>query len=128
RSYTCKAAEYFDGYTWCERTQRRSAAAGGGSLSSAIMHDGDGTAIYLMAKVAPVSVDRNAAQKEIEDLSRQLKERPTKVDWVPARAGAPPSVIALWGRLELRKLRQEDIEIVADGDDPRAGVLVDSLG
>ena len=34
------------------------------------MHAGDGTAVYLMAKVAPLSINRSAIQKEIDDLSK----------------------------------------------------------
>jgi tetratricopeptide (TPR) repeat protein len=128
RSYTCKPSNYFEGYTWCQRTQPRSTSAGGGSLASTIMHAGDGTAVYLMAKVAPLSINRSAVQKEIDDLSKEIKERPAKVEWVPARPGAAPSVIALWGRVELRKLTSYEVEIVADGEDPNTGVLVDSLG
>src|SRR5205085_1425670 len=107
-------------YTWCERTQPRRPADGGGSLSTTIMHAADGTAAYLMAKVAPIKVDRAAAQKEIEDLSKQMNEQPVKVEWLPARAGVPPSVIALWGQVELRQLKADEAEIVADGDNPNA--------
>src|SRR5262249_59744085 len=108
----CKESQYFEGYTWCERTQPR--RTGGGSLSSTIMHAGDGTTVYLVAKHAQISVDRAAAQKEIDDLSKAMNERPTKVEWVPARAGLPPSVIAAWGRVELRKLSAQDAEMVDD--------------
>src|SRR5205085_2469566 len=68
RSYKCKPSEYFQGYTWCDRTQPR--RTGGGSLASTIMHAEDGTAVYLMAKHAPIAIDRAAVQKEIEDLSK----------------------------------------------------------
>lgn len=128
RSYICKPSEYLEGFTWCERTQPRRTSAGGGSLSSTIMHAQDGTAVYLMAKVEPMSIDRSAVQNEIENLSKEFKERPTKVEWVPPRPGVPPSVIAYWGRIELRKLKPYEVETVADGDNSSMGVLVDSLG
>jgi tetratricopeptide (TPR) repeat protein len=127
RSYRCKPSGYFEGYTWCERTQPRRAAEGGGSLASAIMHAADGTAVYLMARIAPVSIDRTAAQKEIEELSSKMNERPAKVEWFPGRAGIAPSVIALWGEVELRQLTPDEAETVAN-DDTDIGVIVDSAG
>jgi TolA-binding protein len=129
RSYQCKPSDYFEGYTWCERTQPRRPADGGGSLSSTIMHAEDGTAVLLMERIAPVSIDRAAAQKEIDELSRKMSERPAKVEWFPARAGIAASVIALWGEIELRQLPPDDAEIIAQGDTlPNMGVIVDSLG
>src|SRR5438105_8357205 len=77
RSYKCKPSEYFQGYTWCDRMQPRS--TGGGSLTSTIMHAEDGTSAYLMAKTAPISIDRAAVQKEIDDLPKAMNERPTRV-------------------------------------------------
>jgi tetratricopeptide (TPR) repeat protein len=57
-----------------------------------------------------------------------MKERPTKIEWLPQGTGIPASVIALWGKIELRQLDQNDIATLAEGDSPRRGVLVDFLG
>src|SRR5262245_38679805 len=126
RSYKCERSERFKDYTWCERTQPR--RTGGGSLATTIMHAEDGTAVYLMAKHAPIAVDRASVQRAIDDLSRTMNERPTKVEWVPARPGLPPSVIAAWGRVELRKLRPDEVETISDDDNLHLGVVVDSSG
>src|SRR5262245_30717353 len=121
RSYKCGPIKDFKDYTWCERKQPR--RTGGGSLETTIMHAEDGTAVYLDAMHAPIAVDRASAQKEIEDLSKAMNERPTRVEWVPAKAGVSASVIATWGRVELRKLEAPWIEMAVDNDIPGAIVI-----
>jgi tetratricopeptide (TPR) repeat protein len=128
RSYSCKPSEQFEDYTLCERTQPRNTSAGRATYSSRIVHDEDGTAIDIAAKLAPVSITRNDVQKEIDDLSKTINERPAKIEWVPARAGVPASVIVVWGRVELRRLKSDDVEEVANGYGNGLGVLVDPLG
>jgi hypothetical protein len=112
RAYSCTPSSNFEGYSWCQREQRR----GNSTLSTTIMYDEkSSTTIYLMANVAPTSVTRAIAQKEIEQLSAEFKERPTKVDWVQRR-GSPTSVTALWGDIELEKLEPEDVQSLAAGE------------
>jgi TolA-binding protein len=122
RSFKCAPSEQFEGYTRCQRTKPSVRA----TLSSTIIHASDGTAIYLAAKLAPVAMDRNAAQREIEELSREMKEQPRHVEWVPARAGSPAAVIAWWGRIELRQLKRAEVQDAADGY--ASGLLIDPLG
>jgi tetratricopeptide (TPR) repeat protein len=128
RSYSCKPSDNFDGYVWCQRLQTKSTSAGRGFLSTSIMHAQDGTAIYLMANIAPVSIDRNLLQREIEDLSREIKERPAKIEWTTPSLGSSSSVIALWGQIELQALTPDEVGVVAAGGSPRGSVLIDRLG
>jgi TolA-binding protein len=125
QSYTCRPSDDFAGLTWCQRTQQRGTNA---ILSSTIIHTQDGTAIYLMANIAPVSLSRNVVLTEIDDLSRELQQRPIKVNWLPQRQGLPKSFIAVWGQIKLEELDSDAISIVAGGKSPHMGVLVDSLG
>jgi hypothetical protein len=128
RAYECKPSEKFEGYTWCQRTERRNTSRGSASFSGTILHSDDGTAIYLMANLAPVSLERNAAQKEIDALSQELSERPTKVEWSRPGPGNTQSVIAIWGQIELQRLNSDDVETVAIGNSPGRGILLDLLG
>jgi hypothetical protein len=41
---------------------------------------GDGTAVYLMANIAPITISRQGIQKEIEELSREMNNRPATVN------------------------------------------------
>jgi TolA-binding protein len=125
--YKCDPSTDFDGLTWCQREEPKVTSAGKGLFSSTIMHAEDGTALYLMANLAPVSISRSTAQKEIEELSKEVNENPAKVEW--ARPGMPDSVIAVWGKIELNALTRSEVEKIANGEPlARRGILVDTLG
>jgi tetratricopeptide (TPR) repeat protein len=127
RSYSCKPSDDFAGLTWCQRTKQRSAT--NSVLSSTIMHNtGNGTAVYLMANVAPITISRKIIQSEIDELSREINQRPAMVKLLPERQGLPTSLVALWGEIKLEELKSEAIAIVAAGNSPKVGVLVDTLG
>jgi tetratricopeptide (TPR) repeat protein len=128
RSYACKPSEAFEGYTWCQRVKPRDTFAGRGLLSTTIMHAPDGTAIYLMANIAPVSIDRNTVQKEIEELAKEIGGPPSKVEWATPRSRGPTSVIAVWGQLGVQQLTADQVATVAAGRILERSVLVDRLG
>jgi tetratricopeptide (TPR) repeat protein len=119
KSYKCEQNDdSFEGYTWCERKQ-------GGVwdqkpvVRSAILHSKDGVPVYLMSDVAKDSLDRQAVEKEIGELSKQFNENPTKVEWLPQQASLPTSVVVTWGNIYLRKV---DVSI-----DPKANYTDDDL-
>lgn len=127
-SYSCEPSHRFDGFTSCRREDRRHTSLGSSLFSSKIIHDEDGISIYLMANLEPVSMDRNTVDNEIDQLSRELNERPREVKWLPERPGVPTSVIALWGRLELEELDPGAVEIATQAIERPAGILEDPLG
>lgn len=127
RSYSCKPSDTYAGLTWCQRIQQR--GPNNGILSSTVMHKtGDGTAVYLMANIAPITISRQGIQKEIEELSREMNNRPATVKWLPERRGLPTSLIVMWGAIKVEELNTEAIAIVATGNSPNVGILVDTLG
>lgn len=130
RAYECKKSEDFEDYTYCERTERRNTSLGQGRLSSVIIHGSDGTAIYLMTDLAPVKLDRQAIENEINQISRELNQQPAKVAWRPGSNGTPTAVIATWGqvRLESVKLDPADRAGIKTEKDIGPGPLVDDLG
>ncbi len=130
RAYACRKSDDFEGYTYCERTEQRNTSLGQGRLSSAILHGEDGTAIYLMSDLAPVKLDRRAIESEINQISRELDQRPAKVEWMPRRDSVPTAVIATWGRVRLEsvKLDPGDRAGLKTEKDIGPGPLVDGLG
>jgi tetratricopeptide (TPR) repeat protein len=122
--YACRSSEDFARLTWCRRSDQRGTFV----ASSAIMHTEDGTAVYLMVNVAPVSLSRNVVQSEIEQLTREIKDSVAAVTWFAPRQGLPTSVVAVWGRVKLEQLKGDEIATLAAGKSPRVGILVDSLG
>src|SRR5207253_2120917 len=67
-------------------------------------------------------------EKELEDLSREIKERPASVTWFPSQQGGPTSVLAVWGSVKIEELGWSAMQAVEAGEGRRFGVLVDSLG
>jgi tetratricopeptide (TPR) repeat protein len=125
QSYQCNPSERYEGFIWCERGEPRRTSLGEGSFSSSILHDGDGAAVYLMADIEPVSITKNAVRTEIDRLSREMKERPKKIEWFPQHTELPAAVVALWGKIELRKLDQTEIENLGESQSSRRGELLD---
>ncbi len=128
RSFKCEPSDVFEGYTRCERSQRTTAAQGNGTRKNVIIHGDDRAPVYLMENVAPVAIDRNAVEAEIENLSKRMNERPFKVEWPTPPPGLPTSVIVSWGKVELEPLAKDEMETVAVGNNPTRGLLVDTLG
>jgi tetratricopeptide (TPR) repeat protein len=130
RSYRCQPSEDFDDYTYCQRTEQRRTSLGEGQLTSGILHAKDGTAIYLMANLAPVSIDQSSIEKEISELSSEIGQRPTKVDWLRRSNGQPTSVVAVWGRIELQaiKIDASARDLIKTEKDIGPGPMVDTLG
>jgi tetratricopeptide (TPR) repeat protein len=125
QSYECNPSERFEGFIWCARREPRRTSLGEGVFSSSILHDGNGTAVYLMAHIEPVSINRSVVRTEIDRLSRQMNERPKKIEWFPQRTGLPAAVIALWGKIELRKLDETEIANLGESESSRRGELLD---
>src|SRR5262245_44542114 len=128
QSYTCRPSDDFPGFTWCQRTQQRPGKAATIVLSNTLVHGQDGTAVYLMTNAAPMMLGKAAVQRELDDLSREIRETPASVNWLPPTQGVPTSLIATWGKARLEELRGDALDAVSAGKAAKAGVLVDTLG
>jgi hypothetical protein len=129
RGYQCSPSEQFPEFTRCQRTQRQQGAWGRRSFdsTSSILHGGDGKAVYVNHYVAPWTFDRNEIQSEINRLSSRFGERAREMR-MPAHEGLPSGIIAAWGQVQLEPLDAEAISVLASGQSPRKGLLIDYLG
>ena len=105
--YQCDSG-VFPGITECSRRQQRNAGTTS-AVPDKVMYAEDGTAVYLLANVSSVALSDDMIGREIDSLSNAFKEQPKKLDRLPARGGLPSAVIAVWGDVELRALRPEDL-------------------
>ena len=126
RSYQCSPSEQYEGLTWCNWRREERPQTGKITLTNSILHDTDGTALYINQSVEPAILDGGAVDAEIERLSRRFQER-ARVTQVTAKNGLPAAVIAQWGQVRLEPLDQENIRSMAAGRKPRNGILVDFL-
>jgi Double zinc ribbon len=128
RGYKCTPSEQFPDLTRCQRTKkeepiwRRSFDS-----TSSLMHTRNGTVVYINRHMAPLIFDRNEYQNEINKLSSRFRERAHEMR-MPEREGFPNAVIALWGKIQLDQLDPDAISMLASGQSPRKGLLVDYLG
>jgi hypothetical protein len=127
QSYNCQLSDEFTQLVSCERTQTRNRGYDY-SATSTIMHNEGGIAVLLRIKVTPVRMTKGEAQKEIDQLSKELGGKPLSVDWLDAYADRPASVIARWGQVKLDNIDLESSDAIEAGRNPRIGVLVDNLG
>jgi hypothetical protein len=129
RAYQCSPSEQFPEFTRCQRTQRQQSARDRRNVESAnsILHSRDGTAVYINRNVVPVIFDRNEIQSEIKRLSIKFGERAREMR-MPQREGFPNAVIASWGKVQLEQLDADAVSVLASGQSPRKGLLIDYLG
>jgi hypothetical protein len=108
KEYQCSPSDKFPGFTWChkEKTQRTNGTAV--LTSNSIMHDANGTAIYINRYIEPANFPADAVQNEIDRLSARFGERP-RILQMPERLGLPHGVIALWGAVKLDQISAEDV-------------------
>jgi hypothetical protein len=129
RSYQCSPSEQFPQFTRCQRTQKQQIVGSRRSVdsTSSLLHNSDGVAVYINRYIAPVIFDRNEIQSEINRLSSKFGERAHEMR-MPQREGLPNAVIGLWGKVQLEQLDADGVSILASGQSPRKGLLIDYLG
>ena len=128
QSYSCRPSDEFADATRCERIQQINGKAGNLTVSHILIHARDGTALYIMANAAPVMLSQTIVQKELEDLSRVINGRPSKVDWHTQDGNAPTAVLATWGDVKLDEVKGEEYDLLANGKNPNLGILIDLVG
>src|SRR6185369_17447913 len=124
RGYQCSRSEQFAEFTRCERNQRDFRRPG---ATSSLLYGRDGKAQYINYSVSSLLFDRNGIQNEIGRLSGKFGERAREIR-LPQREGLPNAVIASWGKIELQLLEADAMAILASGESPRKGLLIDYLG
>ena len=129
RGYQCSPSELFPDFTRCQRTQKQQEGGTRRSFeaTSSTLHGRDGKAVYINRHIAPWSFDRNVIQDEIKQLSSKFGERAREMR-LPPREGVQTAIIAVWGKIQLTELDADAISILASGESPRKGLLIDYLG
>jgi hypothetical protein len=129
RGYQCSVSELFPDFMRCQRTQRQQDYSTFRSFetTNSILHDRDGKAVYINRHIAPWTLDRNAIQSELNQISSKFGERAREMQ-LPQREGLQIATIAVWGKIELTQLDSDAIAVLAAGESPRKGLLIDYLG
>ncbi|MGA8761901.1 MAG: zinc ribbon domain-containing protein [Candidatus Sulfotelmatobacter sp.] len=122
-------SELFPDFMRCQRTQRQQdySTLRSFETTNSILHDRDGKAVYINRHIAPWTLDRNAIQSELNQISSKFGERAREMQ-LPQREGLQIATIAVWGKIELTQLDSDAIAVLAAGESPRKGLLIDYLG
>ena len=129
RGYQCSPSELFPEFTRCQRTQKQQEGSTRRSFeaTSSTLHGQDGKAVYINRNIAPWSFDRNEIEDAIKQLSSKFRERAREMR-LPPREGVRTAIIAVWGKIQLTELDADAVSILASGESPRKGMLIDFLG
>ena len=129
RGYQCTPSEQFSNFTRCIRTEKQETFGSRWpvQLTTSIMHNRDGIAVYINRHIAPLPFDRIDFQNAINKLSSKFGERAREMR-MSHREGLPNAIIALWGKIQLEQLDVDAASMLASGQSPRKGLLVDYLG
>ena len=115
--YKCSPSDQFEGFTWCQ-TRNDQDRRRGSTATYSILHDKDGSVVYVNRFQAPAFFNSNEADKEIQGYSHKLGEM-AHVIKIPHRAGLPDGIIALWGTTTLELLDHDSIKLLAGGEAQR---------
>jgi hypothetical protein len=123
RDYKCNPSDQFEGLIWCQKTR---AEKGRGSRTYSVLHSKDGKISYINRSQESASFNPSESELAIERYSRELGES-ARLLKAPHRSGLPHGVIAVWGKVMLEPLDHDSIKLLADGKNPRKGLLIDYL-
>lgn len=125
-AFRCTPSEQFSGRTWCQRKRQEMASRGPYNSTTSILHDADGTALYVNRYLEPAFFAGNEAMDDVRRLAAKYGD-PRYVT-APAILGAPRTLMVTWGDVELQPLDRARLAELAAGRDVRAGILVDHIG
>ncbi len=127
REFECRPSDQFDGFTWCTKVRDDKERRGSFKAYVSVLHDADGTAVYVNRYQEPAYWDATEINDDIERISRNQGQRP-RIIRLPHRAGLPDGVLATWGDIELEALDREGLQVLSEGRSPKRGFLIDYIG
>jgi hypothetical protein len=127
QEYRCGPSEVFDGLTFCVKKTDDTDQRGPFVAYDGLLHSADGTVVYVSRYQDPAYWRDGEVKDDIDYYSHELGEQPTILT-VPTREGFPNGVIAMWGKIVLEPVDDESRKILAAGNNPKIGVLVDYIG
>ena len=127
QEYRCGPSEVFDGLTFCVKKTDDTDQRGPFVAYDGLLHSADGTVVYVSRYQDPAYWRDGEVKDDIDYYSHELGEQPTILT-VPTREGFPNGVIAMWGKIVLEPVDGASQKILAAGNNPKIGVLVDYIG
>jgi uncharacterized protein YecT (DUF1311 family) len=125
RKYHCSPSDQFDGFVWCHYESKDEERRGSYQVSYTILHSPDGTAVYINRSQEPAYWNDNEVNEDIARYARKVGQQP-KIYTGHSRPGGDIT-IARWGNVTLEDLDNASRAILAKGESPKKGILVDTI-
>jgi hypothetical protein len=100
RAYKCRPSDQFADLTWCTKTESDRERRGPFQASYSMIHDSDGTVIYINRYQEPAYWSPTEVDDDIAQYSRSHGAGPRLIKKMPNR-GALNGTLALWGDVKL---------------------------
>ena len=125
--FRCEPSTVFKSSTLCARTRQEDGSNGQYNDRLSVLQGESGNADYLERVIDPAYFKPQEITQEVARLSKANHQKPNIIE-MPTNSDALHAVIAVWGDANLRRLDADSIRLLAQGKDPKKGVLIDFLG
>jgi len=115
KGYHCVPSETYPGLTWCQKKENDSERRGNFTAWYSILHDRDGTVVYVNRYQEPAYWSDDEINSDIRYYTRKIGQEPRNVIRIPTREGLPIGVIATWGDISVEPIDSDRRSIVASG-------------
>lgn len=127
KTYKCEPSEDYPGFTRCVRHQTKILGGEKVDVTTSILHSADGVVAYINQSIKPAHFSLSDIEHELSRLSSRF-EVPPQIKKLTDGPGGLMALIATWKDIELEPLNRNELNILARGGTPHAGILVDLLG
>lgn len=122
----CTASKFFSSFRWCGGSRKLSGSRGNYTEGTGIMHSANGRIVYASRIRIPAHFPRDWVKLEIRRLSQLYGK--ARVLRAPKRISPAKGIIVYWGNVTLAAVDERSRSMLARGQSPRKGILIDFLG
>jgi tetratricopeptide (TPR) repeat protein len=126
KEYQCVPSETYPGFTWCQNKENDSERRGDFTAWHSILHDKDGTVVYVNRYQEPAYWSEDEINSDIRYYTKKIGEGPRNIIHIPSHQGTI-GVIATWGDISVQPIDAERRNLVASGQNLQM-ILADLIG
>jgi hypothetical protein len=120
----CKPSETFAEASFCTRKRNINNPRGAFVETTSILVSDERKALYINQSLDPAFWNNGEVDSEIDRISRKHKLSAVTKS-LPSTNGLPEGTIATWGSIILEPLPDSARQVLADGQSPKIGILLD---
>ena len=127
--YNCQPSEVYEGYSFCNASRtEKSPIKGPFAVKTSVLVSPSNNLHYINQVYDPAFWDAGEVEQDIDFRTKKFGSKPTLIKLAnPAPALLFEATIAVWGSIKLEQLDAPSIRVLADGQSPKVGILIDYL-